>query len=57
DPLFTTRQVGTGLGLPSCKNIIEKHGGTIEVKTRIDEGTTFVIKLPKKLNLVAVDTN
>ena len=57
DPLFTTRQVGTGLGLPSCKNIVEKHGGTIEVKTRIDEGTTFVIKLPKKLNLVAVDTN
>ncbi|MCH8915924.1 MAG: PAS domain S-box protein [Thaumarchaeota archaeon] len=55
DPLFTTRQVGTGLGLPSCKNIVEKHGGTIEVKTRIDEGTTFVIKLPKKLNLVAVD--
>lgn len=57
DPLFTTRQVGTGLGLPSCKNIVEKHGGTIEVKTRIDEGTTFVIKLPKKLNLVTVDTN
>ena len=57
DPLFTTRQVGTGLGLPSCKNIVEKHGGTIEVKSRIDEGTTFVIKLPKKLNLVTVDTN
>jgi len=55
DPLFTTRQIGTGLGLPSCKNIVEKHGGTIEVKSRIDEGTTFVIKLPKKLNLVTVD--
>ncbi len=57
DPLFTTRQVGTGLGLPSCKNIVEKHGGTIEVKTRIGEGTIFVIKLPKKFNLVTVDTN
>jgi len=57
DPLFTTRQVGTGLGLPSCKTIVEKHGGTIEVKTRIGVGTTFVIKLPKKLNLVTVDTN
>ena len=54
DPLFTTRQVGTGLGLPSCKNIVEKHGGTIEIKTSIDEGTTFVIKLPKKINLVTV---
>ena len=57
DPLFTTRQVGTGLGLPSCKNIVEKHGGTIEAKSRIGEGATFVIKLPKKLNLVTVDTN
>jgi len=55
DPLFTTRQVGTGLGLPSCKNIIEKHSGTIVVQTRLGEGTTFVIKLPRKLNLVTVD--
>jgi len=55
DPLFTTRQVGTGLGLPSCKNIVEKHNGTIEVKTKLGEGTTFVIKLPKKFNLVTVD--
>ena len=55
DPLFTTKQVGTGLGLPSCKNIVEKHNGTIEVKSRIGEGTTFVIHLPKKLNLVTVD--
>ena len=57
DPLFTTRQVGTGLGLPSCKNIVKKHNGTISVKTKLGEGTTFVIKLPKKLNLVTVDTN
>ena len=47
DPLFTTRQIGTGLGLVSCKAIVEKHGGTIEVKTELDKGTTFVIKLPK----------
>ncbi len=48
DPLFTTRQIGTGLGLPSCKNIIEKHGGMIDVKTVLGQGTTFIIKLPKK---------
>lgn len=48
DPLFTTRQIGTGLGLPSCKNIVEKHGGDISVKTRIGKGTTFFIKIPKK---------
>ncbi|RDJ32294.1 MAG: PAS domain S-box protein [Crenarchaeota archaeon] len=47
DPLFTTRQVGTGLGLPSCKNIIEKHGGTISVSSIVGKETKFTIKLPK----------
>ena len=46
DPLFTTRQVGTGLGLVSCKSIMEKHGGTISIKTKVGEGTTFIIKIP-----------
>jgi PAS domain S-box-containing protein len=49
DPLFTTRQIGTGLGLPSCKNIVEKHLGTISVKTKVGKGTTFIIKLPKNV--------
>lgn len=44
EPLFTTKQEGTGLGLPSCKNIIERHRGTISVK---NNPTTFTIKLPK----------
>jgi len=48
DPLFTTRQVGTGLGLPSCKNIIEKHGGSIDVSSARGKGTTFLIRLSKK---------
>ncbi len=47
DPLFTTRQIGTGLGLVSCKNIIEKHGGYIDIKTEINKGTTFTINIPK----------
>lgn len=47
EPLFTTRQIGTGLGLVSCKSIIEKHGGVITVKTLINKGTTFIIELPK----------
>lgn len=46
DPLFTTKQEGTGLGLPSCKNIVEQHGGTIEVRTGVGKGTTFTVKLP-----------
>jgi two-component system sensor histidine kinase HydH len=49
DPLFTTKQQGTGLGLPICKNIIEKHGGKIDVNTTVNRGTTFVIELPKNI--------
>lgn len=44
EPLFTTKQKGTGLGLASCKNIIEQHNGIIIVK---NNPTTFTIKLPK----------
>ena len=44
EPLFTTKKMGTGLGLASCKQIIEMHGGTISVKNK---PTTFTIKIPK----------
>jgi len=38
---------GTGLGLSFCKKIIDMHGGTIEVKSQEEKGTTVVIYLPK----------
>jgi signal transduction histidine kinase len=44
EPLFTTKETGTGLGLASCKNIVERHRGTITVK---NNPTTFTITLPK----------
>jgi signal transduction histidine kinase len=44
DPLVTTKQQGTGLGLSTCKNIVEQHGGTISVK---NNPTTFTITLPR----------
>jgi two-component system sensor histidine kinase HydH len=47
EPLFTTKQGGTGLGLASCKSIIENHGGTIECSSIADKGTVFTIRLPK----------
>jgi len=48
DPLFTTRQIGTGLGLPSCKNVVERHGGQITVSSKKGQGTTFTISLANK---------
>jgi PAS domain S-box-containing protein len=38
---------GTGLGLTICKSIIEGHGGTIQYRTKIGEGTTFFFEIPK----------
>lgn len=44
-PFFTTKETGTGLGLPLCKSIIENHQGDIEVVSN-SKGTTFTIYLP-----------
>jgi PAS domain S-box-containing protein len=47
-PLFTTKAQGMGFGLAICKRIIEAHGGTINVKTELNKGTTFTVTLPLK---------
>ena len=44
EPLFTTKIKGTGLGLASCKHIVEEHNGSITVQ---NNPTTFTIELPK----------
>lgn len=48
DPFFTTKDVGegTGLGLSVSRGIIEMHNGTIDVKSEVEKGSTFTIKLP-----------
>ena len=46
DPLFTTKTKGTGLGLAVCQQIVTRHGGIIEVKSRPGVGAVFKVKLP-----------
>ena len=46
EPFFTTKSHGTGLGLDICKKIIENHNGKIFFESKVNEGTTFFIKLP-----------
>ncbi|MGB3508110.1 MAG: ATP-binding protein [Microcoleaceae cyanobacterium] len=52
DPFFTTKTVGkgTGLGLTNCYQIIQKHGGQIEVTSNSDYGTEFAVILPMKMS-------
>ena len=48
-----TKFAGTGLGMPIAKNLVEKMGGTITFKSEEGVGTTFVIRVPFKINLYA----
>ena len=49
EPLFTTKQLGTGLGLPSCKSLVENQGGKISVSSTEGIGTTVRIQIPKTI--------
>ncbi|MGE5310959.1 MAG: ATP-binding protein [Nitrospirota bacterium] len=48
DPFFTTKEVGfgTGLGLSVAHGIVERHRGTLTVKSKVGEGSVFTIRLP-----------
>ncbi len=45
-PFFTTKEKGTGLGLPVCYGIIKAHGGDLKYKSKRGEGTTATVLLP-----------
>ena len=47
DPFVTSKEDGTGLGLPIVKRIIETHGGKIELSSTTGEGTEFILSFPK----------
>ncbi len=47
EPFFTTKgESGTGLGLSMVYGIIQRHGGTIDIQSEVEKGTTFFIRLP-----------
>jgi signal transduction histidine kinase len=46
DPFFTTKETGTGLGLPTAYQIVEQHGGELRVEKSDSSGTCFVFTLP-----------
>ena len=50
-PFFTTKEKGTGLGLGIVKNIIESHGGSIQIENRLAGGAQVTIALPVKRKL------
>jgi len=50
-PLFTTKAKGMGFGLPIAKRLVEAHGGSISVETKVGKGSTFTVTLPIKREL------
>lgn len=52
NPFYTTKDEGTGLGLPIVHRIIEGHGGLINVSSEEGKGTVFEVKLPIRRDLI-----
>jgi len=51
DPFYTTRTQGTGLGLAICRQIVEAHGGTIQVEQTGTRGTTILVTFPRETTI------
>jgi PAS domain S-box-containing protein len=46
EPLFTTKSFGTGLGVPAIEQIAAQHGGRLDIKSKVGEGSSFTVWLP-----------
>jgi len=56
-PFFTTKQGGTGLGLPICQRIVENHRGAIEVRSQPEAGSVFTVLLPPADSVTATGSH
>lgn len=56
-PFFTTKHSGTGLGLSITRDIVEQHGGRVQVESRTGRGSTFAIVLPLHAERAHMHTN
>lgn len=55
EPFFSTKQGGTGLGLPTVRRVAEEHGGTLSLQSEPGRGTQFALRLPIHAVDVAAD--
>lgn len=46
EPLFSTKAFGVGLGMPLVKRIVDEHGGTVSVRSMLNQGTIVEMRLP-----------
>jgi len=53
DPFFSTKDGGSGLGLPTARKVIEAHGGRIDVQSTLGRGTQFTLEFPTPRRLPA----
>jgi signal transduction histidine kinase len=49
EPLFTTKNFGTGLGVPAVEKILEQHGGGLDIWSEPEKGARFTVWWPQKL--------
>ena len=46
DPFFTTKSKGSGIGLSLCRQIMNRHRGSISLDSQVEKGSSFVLRFP-----------
>jgi PAS domain S-box-containing protein len=57
DPFFTTKPGGTGLGLSIVRKILEQHGGSLHLRSKLNQGTTVAVELPIAAERGTIESN